>query len=86
MSIKPTKNYIVAAPVKEEAKSASGLYIRSTDSLVSQPYLETLAVGDDVTNVKPKQLFTYKYITSQVKLDGIDYVIVHDLDVTGIVE
>ena len=84
--ITPLADRIVA--VREEAKTqtASGIYL--PDSSKEKPVIaEVKAVGSDVKNVKVSDKIIYKeYSTTEVKIDGVEYLIVKEEDVLATVK
>ena len=84
--ITPLADRIVA--VREEAKTqtASGIYL--PDSSKEKPVIaEVKAVGSDVKNVKVSDKIIYKeYSTTELKINGVEYLIVKEEDVLAIVK
>ena len=84
--ITPLADRIVA--VREEAKTqtASGIYL--PDSSKEKPVIaEVKAVGSDVKNVKVSDKIIYKeYSTTELKIDGAEYLIVKEDDVLATVK
>ena len=84
--ITPLADRIVA--VREEAKTqtASGIYL--PDSSKEKPVIaEVKAVGSDVKNVKVSDKIIYKeYSTAELKIDGVEYLIVKEEDVLATVK
>ncbi len=84
--ITPLADRIVA--VREEAKTqtASGIYL--PDSSKEKPVIaEVKAVGSDVRNVKVSDKIIYKeYSTTELKIDGVEYLIVKEEDVLATVK
>lgn len=83
--IKPLADRVVA--VREEAKTqtASGIYL--PDNAKEKPVLaEVKAVGPDVKALKVGDKIIYKdYTTTELKIDGVDYIIVKEDDVLATV-
>ena len=83
--IKPLGDRVVA--VREEAKTqtASGLYL--PDSSREKPVVAGVkAVGGDVKNVKVGDKIVYKeYSTTDLKIDGTEYLIVREEDILATV-
>ena len=84
--ITPLADRIVA--VREEAKTqtASGIYL--PDSSKEKPVIaEVKAVGSDVKNVKVSDKIIYKeYSTTELKIYGVEYLIVKEEDVLATVK
>jgi len=83
--IKPLADYVVAQAEKAETKTASGLYL--PDKAQEKPKTsKVVAVGGDVKNVKVGDRILYKsYSTTDVKVDGADYILVKEEDVLATV-
>lgn len=92
--IKPLSDYVVAKVEKAAAKTASGLYL--PDNAQEKPKTaEVVAVGpgkvgDDneriAMTVKVGDRILYKsYSTTEVKLDGTEYILVKEEDVLATV-
>lgn len=83
--IKPLADRVVA--VREEAKTqtASGIYL--PDSSKERPVLAVVqAVGDDVKHIKTGDKIVYKeYSTTELKVDGVEYLIVREEDILATV-
>ena len=79
--ITPLADRVVA--VREEAKTqtASGIYL--PDSSKEKPSVaEVKAVGEDVKHVKAGDKIIYKeYSTTELKIDGTEYLIVTEDDI-----
>ncbi|NCC20000.1 co-chaperone GroES [Candidatus Saccharibacteria bacterium] len=79
--ITPLADRVVA--VREEAKTqtASGIYL--PDSSKEKPSVaEVKAVGEDVKHVKAGDKIIYKeYSTTELKIDGTEYLIVKEDDI-----
>lgn len=79
--IKPLADRIVAIKQEAAAKTASGLYL--PDSAKEKSAIaEVVAVGKDVKEVKTGAKIIYKeYSTTEVKIDGREYLLVREEDV-----
>ena len=83
--IKPLGDRVVA--VREEAKTqtASGIYL--PDSSKEKPVMAKVqAVGSEVKHVKVGDQIVYKeYSTTELKVDGVEYLIVKEEDILATV-
>ena len=83
--IKPLADRVVA--VREEAKTqtASGIYL--PDNAKAKPVLAVVAaVGPDVKGIKVGDKIVYKeYSTTELTIDGTEYLIVKEEDVLATV-
>lgn len=81
--IKPLGDRVVAVREQAQEKTASGLYL--PDNAKEKPVLAKVeAVGSDVKNVKKGDKILYKeYSTTEIKIDGSEYLIVKEEDILG---
>jgi chaperonin GroES len=88
MKIKPLADRVLAKIEKSEAKSAGGIIIPDTAQEKTQTGVVT-DVGDDkeVIKVQAGQKIMYdKYAGTQVKIDGVEYLILKMSDILAIIE
>jgi chaperonin GroES len=83
--IKPLADRVVAVREVAATKTASGLYL--PDNAKEKPMLATVAaVGPDVKSLKVGDKIVYKeYSTTELKIDGTEYLIVKEEDVLATV-
>jgi len=83
--VKPLASWIVAESKEVSNKTASGLYI--PDSAKERSKLATVnAVGNSVNTVQVGDDILYKeYSTTEVKLEGKEYILVKEEDVLATV-
>jgi chaperonin GroES len=94
MNIRPLKDHIVALRIEEKEKKVGGLVIPDTAKEKSMT-AKVVAVGtgrvlDNGKRVplevkKGAKVLIGKYAGSEVKLDGVDYLVLREDDVLGIV-
>ncbi|MGM9631873.1 MAG: co-chaperone GroES [Eubacteriales bacterium] len=94
MTIKPLADRVVLKPVQAEEKTKSGLIL--TASAQEKPQVaEVVAVGPgglidgnqiEMTVKVGDKVITSKYSGTEVKADGVEYVIVKQSDILAIVE
>ena len=79
--IKPLADRLVATSEEVDSKTASGLYL--PDNAKEKPVVAKVeAVGPDVKSIKKGDRIVYKeYSTTELKLDGKEYLIVKEEDV-----
>ncbi len=79
--IKPLADRVVAVRVEAQTKTTSGLYL--PDNAKEKPVLAKVeAVGPDVKSVKKGDQILYKeYSTTEIKIDGTEYLIVKEEDI-----
>jgi len=87
MKIKPLKDKVVIRYSEEEnEKTAGGIYV--PDVAKEKPQKGTVdAVGSEVKEVKAgNQVLFDKYSGSKIKIDNMEYLIVKEEDLLGIIE
>lgn len=79
--IKPLADRVVAVREEAQTKTASGIYLPDTSK--EKPVVATVtAVGPDVKTLKKGDRIVYKdYATTELKVDGIEYLLVKEEDV-----
>lgn len=85
--IKPLADYVVAKAEEAATKTASGLYL--PDKATEKPKIaKVVAVGKEVKEVKVGDRVVYKnaYSTTEVKVDGDEYILVKEEDVLATVK
>ena len=83
--IQPLADRVVAVREVAATKTASGLYL--PDNAKEKPVLaNVVAVGPDVKSLKINDRIVYKeYSTTELKIDGTEYLIVKEEDVLATV-
>lgn len=83
--IKPLADRVVAVREEAQTKTASGIYL--PDSAKEKPVVaNVVAIGPDVKGVKAKDKIVYKeYSTTELKIDGTEYLIVKEEDILATV-
>lgn len=79
--IKPLADRVVAVREAVKTQTASGIYL--PDNAKEKPVLaEAKAIGPDVKGIKVGDKIIYKeYSTTELKIDGVEYLIVKEEDV-----
>jgi chaperonin GroES len=88
MKVKPLADRVLVKLEKNEAKTAGGIIIPDTAQEKTQQGT-VVEVGDDkdVIKVKAGQKIMYdKYAGTQVKVDGIEYLILKMSDILAVIE
>ena len=84
--IQPLADYVVAQADEAATKTASGLYLPGT-ATEKPKTAKIVAVGKDVKQVKVGERIIYKsYSTTEVKHDGVDYILVKEEDILATVK
>jgi len=88
MKVKPLADRVMVKLEKNEAKTAGGIIIPDTAQEKTQQGV-VVEVGDDkdVIKVKAGQKVMYdKYAGTQVKIDGVEHLILKMSDIIAVVE
>ncbi|RME90426.1 MAG: co-chaperone GroES [Anaerolineae bacterium] len=87
INIEPLGNRVLVRPIEQEAKTSSGILLPETAK--EKPQMgEVMAVGDDEempVKVGQKVLFP-KYTGTEIKLDGVEYIIMDATDLLAVVK
>lgn len=83
--ITPLGDRVVAVREQAQEKTASGLYL--PDNAKEKPVMaRVVAVGKDAKTVKNDDRIVYKeYSTTELKIDGTEYLIVKEEDILGVI-
>ena len=86
MNVKPLKDRLFVKYLEEDEKTPGGLYIPDTAKEKPQRG-EVQAIGSEVKDIKvgDKILFD-KYSGSKINIDDVEYLIIKEEDVLGIIE
>jgi len=89
VNIKPLADRVLIEPTAAETKTASGIYIPDTAKEKPQNG-KVVAVGpgtkDEALTVKVGDSVLYgKYAGTEIKLDGVDYLMMRESDILAIV-
>jgi len=96
MTIKPLSDHILIEPIKEEEKTAGGIFLPETASKEKSEEGKVIATGPGkktedgkimMMSVKPgdRVLFT-KYGPNEIKIEGKEYLIASESDILAIIE
>jgi len=84
--LQPLADWVVAEQEEAITKTASGLYL--PDKAAEKPKVaKVLKIGKKVKEIKPGDRIVYKsYSTTDIKLDGKEYVLVKEEDILATVK
>jgi len=88
MKVKPLADRVMVKLEKNEAKTAGGIIIPDTAQEKTQTGL-VVAVGDDKEMIKVsvgQRVMYDKYAGTEVKVDGVDHLILKMPDVIAVIE
>jgi chaperonin GroES len=85
VKLQPLRHWVVAQQEEAVTKTASGLYL--PDKAAEKPKVaKVLKVGDQVKGIKAGERIIYKeYSTTEIKLDGTEYILVKEEDILATV-
>ena len=86
MKLQPLAEWVVAEQEEAVTKTASGLYL--PDKAAEKPKIaKVLEVGKDVKEIKVGDRIVYKnYSTTELKVDGTEYILVKEEDILATVK
>lgn len=85
-TIKPLGSRVLILPLEEESRTSTGIFIPDTAKEKPQRG-EVIAVGDEEEDIKVKvgQVVLFpKYSGTDIKLDGIDHIIMESDDILAV--
>ena len=88
MKVKPLADRVMVKLEKNEAKTAGGIIIPDTAQEKTQTG-SVVAVGDDKEVIKVKagdKVMYDKYAGTQIKIDGVEHLILKMADIIAVVE
>lgn len=88
MNIIPLGARVLIRPTEEQTRTNSGIYIPETAKEKPQTG-EVAAIGDDEDEIKVKvgqKVLFPKYTGTEIKIDGVEHIIMDADDVLAIVE
>lgn len=84
--LRPLNDRVVAIREEAATKTTSGLYLPTEQKEKSQ-IARVVAVGKKVDEVKVNErIVVREYSTSDIKVDGVDYIIVKQEDILSVIE
>lgn len=85
-ALQPLGDYVVATAEEAPTKTSSGIYL--PDSAAEKPKTaKVVTVGPAVQQVKANDRIIYKaYSTTDVKVDGTEYILVKEEDILATVK
>ncbi len=88
LNIQPLGTRVLIRPIEQEAKTASGLLLPETAK--EKPQMgEVMAIGDETEDIPvqvgQKVLFP-KYTGTEIKIDGVEHLIMEASDLLAVVE
>lgn len=84
--IQPLADRVVAEPMEASDKTESGFYLPQ-DAKEKPQMAKVVAVGKDVSEVKKDDTIVYpKYGTTEVNIDGAEYMILKEEDILGVIK
>ncbi|KJR43657.1 molecular chaperone GroES [Candidatus Magnetoovum chiemensis] len=85
MNFKPLKERVFVSYKEEMEKTAGGLYVPDTAKEKPQRG-KVVSVGSEVKELKAgDEVLFDKYSGSKVNIDGVDYLIIKEEDILGII-
>jgi chaperonin GroES len=82
-TIKPAPNQLFCKPDEAEKTTKSGFILQSVEKPKTA---QVINIGDTVSTYKPKDTVIYKsYATTELKIDEVEYILIHQDDVLGVV-
>ena len=85
-ALQPLGDYVVATAEEAQTKTASGIYLPET-AAEKPKTAKVVAAGPDAKQVKAGDRIIYKtYSTTEVKVEGTEYILVKEEDILATVK
>ncbi len=88
MNVEPLGMRVLVRPMEQEAKTASGLILPDS-AKEKQQVGEVIAIGNDeeiMVKVGQKVLFAKYHSGADIKLDGVDHIIIEATELLAVVK
>ena len=88
LNIQPLGTRVLIRPIEQEAKTASGLLLPETAK--EKPQMgEVMAIGDETEDIPVQvgqRVLFPKYTGTEIKIDGVEHLIMEASDLLAVVE
>jgi chaperonin GroES len=87
MSFKPLGNRVLVQIPEEKSKTNSGIFLPETASKEAPTQAVVVAISDEVKNIELNDTVVYaKYVGAELNIDGIEYLVLEDKDILGVIK
>jgi len=87
VDIEPIADYVLAQQEEVETKTASGIFLPTSQSQEKPKIAKVIALGSDVKKIKVGSRIIFKpYSTNEVKVGKEDYILVKEEDIIATVK
>lgn len=87
MSFKPLGKRVLVQLPEEKKQTDSGIFLPESSQKDAPIQAKVVAVGVDIKDIKVDDEVVYtKYSGTDLNLDGIDYLILEDKDILGLIK
>ena len=87
MSFKPLGNRVLVQIPEEKATTDSGIFLPETASKEAPTQAVVVAISEDVNNIELNDTVVYaKYAGTELNIDGIEYLVLEDKDILGVIK
>lgn len=88
LNIQPLGTRVLIRPIEQEAKTSSGILLPETAK--EKPQMgEVMAIGDETEDIPVKvgqKVLFPKYTGTEIKIDGVEHLIMEASDLLAVVE
>ena len=87
MSFKPLGNRVLVQIPEEKSKTDSGIFLPETAAKEAPTQAVVVAISDEVKSIKLNDIVVYaKFSGTELNIDGIEYLVLEDKDVLGVIK
>ena len=87
MSFKPLGNRVLVQIPEEKSTTNSGIFLPETSSKEVPTQAVVVAISDEVKSISLNDTVVYaKYTGTELSIDGIEYLVLEDKDILGVIK
>jgi len=87
MNFQPLGNRVLVQIPKEKKQTDSGIFLPDSSTKEAPIKATVVAISDEIKNVNIGQTVVYaKYSGTDLNIDGVDYLVLEDKDIMGILK
>lgn len=87
MNFKPLGDRVLVQVPEEKTKTDSGIFLPETSSKEAPTQAKVVAVSECIKNIQIGDTVVFgKYIGTQLNIDNIEYLVLEDKDIMGILK
>jgi chaperonin GroES len=87
MNFQPLGNRVLVQIPEEKTKTDSGIFLPDSSTKEVPTQAKVVAISSDIKEVNVEDTVVYaKYAGTELNIDGIDYLVLEDKDIMGVLK